>query len=75
MTADAPVSSTTAEPPVEIGFKAAWDVWREETRFDDLAPEVRAGVRLGFIAGWRARRTMSCEQVGDEHDTSQTARQ
>lgn len=45
----------TTTPAVEISFKAAWDVWRIDIRFDALEPEIKAAIRCGFIAGWRAR--------------------
>lgn len=45
----------TTTDPIDVSFKAAWDVWREDTRFAELAPELRAAIRCGFVAGWQAR--------------------
>ena len=48
-------SGSVAQPPVEISFKAAWDVWCEEHDIQAHKPDVRAAMRVAFVAGWRAR--------------------
>jgi hypothetical protein len=52
-----PTTNAAHDEGPDVSFRAAWDAWRQgQPGFDRMSASAQAGVRLGFLSGWRAAR-------------------